>query len=135
MVVWSDFLRNKTDRKLTVVPQTYPGPIKKLLSQRTQTACKECNFCRTPIGCYVWVVQGVIDKIQIRVHVRPMIYLKGRIGEHYAYLGRNASVLRHVILRCVIIVKTHSSVSAALIRACEQVGTTAHGHEAGVGRA
>ena len=33
-VVWSDFLRNKTDRKLAVMPQTYPDPIKKPLLQR-----------------------------------------------------------------------------------------------------
>ena len=34
IVVWSDFLRGKTDRQLTVMSQTYPDPIKKLLSQR-----------------------------------------------------------------------------------------------------
>ena len=34
IVVWSDFLRNKTDRKLAVMSQTYPDPIKKLRSQR-----------------------------------------------------------------------------------------------------
>ena len=36
IVVWSVFLRNKfdSDRKLTVIAQTCPDPIKKLLSQQ-----------------------------------------------------------------------------------------------------
>ena len=48
IVVWSDFLRNKTDRKLTVMSQTYPDPIKKPLSQQMQISCKNVNFVATP---------------------------------------------------------------------------------------
>ena len=97
IVVWSDFLRNKTDRKLTVMPQTYPDLIKKLLSQRIQMSCKECKFCRNPIDCYVWVVRGVIGKIL----VHRLIYIFEGSYWRALCLSRNTSVLR--LLRYFVI--------------------------------
>ena len=126
--MWSDFLRSnlKKDRKLTVMSQTYPGPIKKPLSRRMQISCKKCNFCRNPIGCYVWVAivraRGVIGKMRARV--RRMIYTFEGSYWRTRHTSQHASVLR--LSRYIAIKNLYASISAALIRTCGQVGTSAH---------